>query len=201
MILDPECPLSPSNAYAPVRASANDALGRSAPRPHSGEARVTRATWWDWYAPYIAPRERGARPEEAEAAPNGTWRTPSAWSRTASRCSKTRRERPRVPAGPRSAGSLSTAVSTPCARQAEGRTVASCLLSAGASRRRAAGADQSRIPPPTPRTPLDQCSLTIDGDVDAPRQCAWDDFLALPWHGGWRAVCDTVPAPGARVRH
>jgi DMSO/TMAO reductase YedYZ molybdopterin-dependent catalytic subunit len=28
--------------------------------------------------------------------------------------------------------------------------------------------------------PLDQCSLTIDGEVDAPRRWTWDEFLALP---------------------
>jgi DMSO/TMAO reductase YedYZ molybdopterin-dependent catalytic subunit len=64
----------------------------------------------------------------------------------------------------------------------------------GFSRRRAAEADPSRVPPgqyvtadfpvlsagPTPRTPLDQWSLTIDGEVDAPLRWSWDEFLDLP---------------------
>jgi DMSO/TMAO reductase YedYZ molybdopterin-dependent catalytic subunit len=32
----------------------------------------------------------------------------------------------------------------------------------------------------TPRTSLDHWSLTTSGEVDAPRQRAWDEFLALP---------------------
>jgi DMSO/TMAO reductase YedYZ molybdopterin-dependent catalytic subunit len=64
----------------------------------------------------------------------------------------------------------------------------------GFQRRRAAEADPSRVPPgqylvddfpvlsagPTPRTPLDQWSLTVDGEVDEPRRWSWDEFLALP---------------------
>jgi DMSO/TMAO reductase YedYZ molybdopterin-dependent catalytic subunit len=66
-------------------------------------------------------------------------------------------------------------------------------VSRGFQRRHAADADPSRVPPgqyvtqdfpvlsagPTPRTPLDQWSLTIDGEVDAPRRWSWDEFLAL----------------------
>jgi DMSO/TMAO reductase YedYZ molybdopterin-dependent catalytic subunit len=33
---------------------------------------------------------------------------------------------------------------------------------------------------PTPRTSLDHWSLTVNAEVDAPRQWAWDEFLALP---------------------
>jgi DMSO/TMAO reductase YedYZ molybdopterin-dependent catalytic subunit len=54
--------------------------------------------------------------------------------------------------------------------------------------------DASRIPPgqyltrdfpvlsagPTPRTPLDQWSLTIDGAVDQARRWSWEEFRALP---------------------
>jgi DMSO/TMAO reductase YedYZ molybdopterin-dependent catalytic subunit len=55
-------------------------------------------------------------------------------------------------------------------------------------------ADPSRIPPgqylvddfpvlsagPTPRTPLDEWSLTIQGAVDEPVSWTWEEFLALP---------------------
>jgi DMSO/TMAO reductase YedYZ molybdopterin-dependent catalytic subunit len=63
--------------------------------------------------------------------------------------------------------------------------------------RRGVGADgdlASRVPPgqylttdfpvlsagPTPRTPLDRWSFTIDGLVGEPISWSWDDFLALP---------------------
>ncbi len=33
---------------------------------------------------------------------------------------------------------------------------------------------------PTPRTPLEDWSLTLDGAVDEPRQWSWEEFRALP---------------------
>jgi DMSO/TMAO reductase YedYZ molybdopterin-dependent catalytic subunit len=33
---------------------------------------------------------------------------------------------------------------------------------------------------PTPRTPLDQWSFTIEGEIDQPRTWSWDEFRALP---------------------
>jgi DMSO/TMAO reductase YedYZ molybdopterin-dependent catalytic subunit len=33
---------------------------------------------------------------------------------------------------------------------------------------------------PTPRTPLDAWSFTIEGEIDQPRTWSWDDFRALP---------------------
>jgi DMSO/TMAO reductase YedYZ molybdopterin-dependent catalytic subunit len=67
-------------------------------------------------------------------------------------------------------------------------------FSRGFRRRRPAEADASRLPPgqyltrdfpvlsagPTPRTPLDEWSLTIDGAVDGTRRWSWDEFLGLP---------------------
>jgi DMSO/TMAO reductase YedYZ molybdopterin-dependent catalytic subunit len=67
-------------------------------------------------------------------------------------------------------------------------------VSRGFHRRHAAEGDASRIPPgqyltddfpvlsagPTPRTPLDQWSLKIDGAIDEPRLWSWSEFLALP---------------------
>ncbi len=67
-------------------------------------------------------------------------------------------------------------------------------VSRGCQRRRTAQADASRIPPgpyltrdfpvlsagPTPRTPLDEWSLTIHGAVDEARSWTWQEFLALP---------------------
>jgi DMSO/TMAO reductase YedYZ molybdopterin-dependent catalytic subunit len=67
-------------------------------------------------------------------------------------------------------------------------------VSRGFRRRGAARSDASRIPPgqyltddfpvlsagPTPRTPLDRWSLTIDGAIDEPRRWSWSEFLALP---------------------
>jgi len=63
-----------------------------------------------------------------------------------------------------------------------------------AFRGRRAGADPSRVPPgqyvtpdfpvlsagPTPRTPLDEWTLTVVGEVDDPRKWTWDEFTALP---------------------
>jgi DMSO/TMAO reductase YedYZ molybdopterin-dependent catalytic subunit len=67
-------------------------------------------------------------------------------------------------------------------------------ISRGFSGRRRAVADPSRVPPgqyvtddfpvlsagPTPHTPLEEWSFTIDGAVDAPASWSWQDFLALP---------------------
>jgi DMSO/TMAO reductase YedYZ molybdopterin-dependent catalytic subunit len=67
-------------------------------------------------------------------------------------------------------------------------------VSRGFRRRRSAGADQSRLPPgqyltrdfpvlsagPTPHTPLDEWSLSIDGAVDAAARWSWEELLALP---------------------
>src|SRR3954453_19073852 len=67
-------------------------------------------------------------------------------------------------------------------------------VSRGFHRRGPVEADPSRIPPgqyltedfpglsagPTPRTSLDEWSLTIDGAVDRARRWTWDEFLALP---------------------
>jgi DMSO/TMAO reductase YedYZ molybdopterin-dependent catalytic subunit len=33
---------------------------------------------------------------------------------------------------------------------------------------------------PTPRTPLDQWDLQIDGEIEQPHRWSWDEFLALP---------------------
>jgi DMSO/TMAO reductase YedYZ molybdopterin-dependent catalytic subunit len=67
-------------------------------------------------------------------------------------------------------------------------------ISRGFRRRRVAEGDPARIPPgqyltrdfpvlsagPTPRTPLEEWSLTIDGAIDAPRRWSWEEFRALP---------------------
>jgi DMSO/TMAO reductase YedYZ molybdopterin-dependent catalytic subunit len=67
-------------------------------------------------------------------------------------------------------------------------------ISRGFRRRGPAEGDESRIPPgqyltrdfpvlsagPTPRTPLEEWSLTIDGAVDEPRQWSWEELRALP---------------------
>jgi DMSO/TMAO reductase YedYZ molybdopterin-dependent catalytic subunit len=67
-------------------------------------------------------------------------------------------------------------------------------ISRGFHGRRAAASDAARTPPgqyltedfpvlsagPTPRTPLDRWSLTIDGAIDRPRRWSWSEFLALP---------------------
>jgi DMSO/TMAO reductase YedYZ molybdopterin-dependent catalytic subunit len=61
-------------------------------------------------------------------------------------------------------------------------------------RRRAAPEDGGRVPPgqyltddfpvlsagPTPRTPLEQWSFSITGEVDEPRTWSWEEFRALP---------------------
>ena len=67
-------------------------------------------------------------------------------------------------------------------------------VSRGFTGRRQPTADPSRIPPgqyltpdfpvlsagPTPRTPLDQWSFEIRGDVGHPARWSWQEFLALP---------------------
>ena len=67
-------------------------------------------------------------------------------------------------------------------------------ISRGFRGRRRAEADPARLPPgqylvpdfpvlsagPTPHTPLDEWTLSIDGAVDEPRTWSWDEFLALP---------------------
>jgi DMSO/TMAO reductase YedYZ molybdopterin-dependent catalytic subunit len=67
-------------------------------------------------------------------------------------------------------------------------------VSRGFQRRRAPEADASRIPPgqyltpdfpvlsagPTPRTPLDEWSLTLHGAVERAASWTWEEFLALP---------------------
>jgi DMSO/TMAO reductase YedYZ molybdopterin-dependent catalytic subunit len=67
-------------------------------------------------------------------------------------------------------------------------------ISRGFGGRRRRDVDPSRVPPgqyvvedfpvlsagPTPRTPLDQWSLTIDGAVDQARRWSWDELGALP---------------------
>src|SRR5213080_2215489 len=68
------------------------------------------------------------------------------------------------------------------------------LISRGFGGRRRDDIDPSRVPPgqyvvddfpvlsagPTPRTPLDQWSFTIDVAVDQPVSWSWEEFLALP---------------------
>jgi DMSO/TMAO reductase YedYZ molybdopterin-dependent catalytic subunit len=67
-------------------------------------------------------------------------------------------------------------------------------ISRGFTGRRRSDADPSRVPPgqyvtqdfpvlsagPTPHTPLDRWSFTIDGEVEQPVSWTWDEFLALP---------------------
>jgi len=67
-------------------------------------------------------------------------------------------------------------------------------VSRGFQRRHAAATDPSRIPPgqyetqdfpvlsagPTPRTPLDEWSLTLHGAVEPAVSWTWEEFLALP---------------------
>ena len=67
-------------------------------------------------------------------------------------------------------------------------------ISRGFGGRRRRDVDPSRVPPgqyvvddfpvlsagPTPRTPLDQWSLTIDGAVDSARRWSWDELGELP---------------------
>jgi DMSO/TMAO reductase YedYZ molybdopterin-dependent catalytic subunit len=67
-------------------------------------------------------------------------------------------------------------------------------ISRGFGSRRRRDVDPSRVPPgqytvgdfpvlsagPTPRTPLDEWSFTIDGAVDAAASWSWDELLALP---------------------
>ncbi len=67
-------------------------------------------------------------------------------------------------------------------------------ISRGFSGRRRTGADPSRLPPgqyltpdfpvlsagPTPHTPLEQWSFTIEGEVQQPVSWTWREFLSLP---------------------
>jgi DMSO/TMAO reductase YedYZ molybdopterin-dependent catalytic subunit len=67
-------------------------------------------------------------------------------------------------------------------------------VSRGFRRRGPVERDGTRIPPgqylardfpvlsagPTPRTPLDEWSLTLDGAIDEPRRWSWSEFVALP---------------------
>ncbi|MBI5103966.1 MAG: molybdopterin-dependent oxidoreductase, partial [Solirubrobacterales bacterium] len=67
-------------------------------------------------------------------------------------------------------------------------------VSRGFRGRRRPAEDAARLPPgqylttdfpvlsacPTPRTALDEWSLTIDGAVDAVARWSWDELLALP---------------------
>ena len=67
-------------------------------------------------------------------------------------------------------------------------------ISRGFGGRRRRDVDPSRVPPgqyvvgdfpvlsagPTPRTPLQEWTLTIDGAVDEPGSWTWDELLALP---------------------
>jgi DMSO/TMAO reductase YedYZ molybdopterin-dependent catalytic subunit len=67
-------------------------------------------------------------------------------------------------------------------------------ISRGFRGRRRAEVDPARLPPgqylvpdfpvlsagPTPHTPLEQWTLSIDGAVDEPRTWSWEEFLALP---------------------
>jgi DMSO/TMAO reductase YedYZ molybdopterin-dependent catalytic subunit len=67
-------------------------------------------------------------------------------------------------------------------------------ISRGFSGRRRAGADPSRLPPgqyltpdfpvlsagPTPHTPLEQWSFTIEGELEQPASWTWREFLSLP---------------------
>src|ERR671928_393186 len=67
-------------------------------------------------------------------------------------------------------------------------------ISRGFRGRRRAEADSARLPPgqylvpdfpvlsagPTPHTPLQEWTLSIDGAVDEPLTWSWDEFLALP---------------------
>jgi DMSO/TMAO reductase YedYZ molybdopterin-dependent catalytic subunit len=67
-------------------------------------------------------------------------------------------------------------------------------ISRGFTGRRSGGEDASRLPPgqhvtpdfpvlsagPTPETPLEEWTFTIDGWVDAPVTWTWEEFLALP---------------------
>ena len=67
-------------------------------------------------------------------------------------------------------------------------------VSRGFRGRRRSDVDPARIPPgqyvvdgfpvlsagPTPRTPLEEWTFTINGAVDAPLSWSWEEFLALP---------------------
>jgi DMSO/TMAO reductase YedYZ molybdopterin-dependent catalytic subunit len=72
--------------------------------------------------------------------------------------------------------------------------IAVAHVSRGFRGRRQAPEDGGRVPPgqylthdfpvlsagPTPRTPLEQWSFSITGEVDAPRTWSWEEFRALP---------------------
>src|ERR671918_2750676 len=74
------------------------------------------------------------------------------------------------------------------------RAMSDTHISRGFTGRRRETGDAARIPPgqyvtrdfpvlsagPTPHTPLDQWTFTIDGAVDAARSWTWKEFLALP---------------------
>src|SRR3954449_11919002 len=67
-------------------------------------------------------------------------------------------------------------------------------ISRGFRGRRRTDVDPARLPPgqyltpyspvlsagPTPHTPLEEWTLSIDGAVDEPLTWSWDEFLALP---------------------
>jgi DMSO/TMAO reductase YedYZ molybdopterin-dependent catalytic subunit len=67
-------------------------------------------------------------------------------------------------------------------------------ISRGFHGRRRRDIDPARIPPgqyvvedfpvlsagPTPRTPLEQWTLSVDGEVDTPASWSWEELLALP---------------------
>src|SRR5919202_2415377 len=67
-------------------------------------------------------------------------------------------------------------------------------ITRGFHRRREPDEDPSRLPPgqylvpdfpvlsagPTPHTPLEEWSLTVDGAVDEARTWTWEEFTALP---------------------
>src|SRR5437867_3138396 len=68
------------------------------------------------------------------------------------------------------------------------------LISRGFRGRGRGDVDPSRVPPgqyvvddfpvlsagPTPRTPVDRWSFTVDGEVDEPASWTWEQFRALP---------------------
>ena len=67
-------------------------------------------------------------------------------------------------------------------------------ISRGFRGRSRSDAPRDRVPPgqyvtddfpvlsagPTPHTPLDEWTFTIDGEIDEPRRWTWDEFRALP---------------------
>src|SRR5919108_42958 len=93
----------------------------------------------------------------------------------------------------RAARSISSAVGT-TRLATRGRICAMPPISRGFRGRRRRDVDAARIPPgqyvvddfpvlsagPTPRTPVDEWSFMIDGQVDEPVSWPWEEFLALP---------------------